>query len=238
MLKTICAVGIALGTAGLTGCAVTNQVHADLDYGDVAVQGVSFDTLGVGILTPSAPTGKESDKQALGDALGAALTEALPSARIMPLPQMLSAINESGLARVYADMLEEYENTGILERERLTQIGEAGGVRYLVKFNLGDFEQSSDKRLSIAGIRMFDTWRATIRVHLEVWDAVTGEIAWQGNEELVFAHEGVKERPVSFAQVARLAANDLVDKVGQSGQASSDTTPETLAAAPPREETL
>jgi hypothetical protein len=150
----------------------------------------------------------------------------------MPMADMLSAINRSGLARVYANMLDEYENTGILEKEVLRQVGEAGGVRYLAKLNLSDFSQSSDKRLSIAGIRMFDTWRAAIRVHLEIWDSATGEIAWQGNEELVFAREGVKERPVSFSQVATLAAERLVDKVGESGRETSDNdVPATLAAA-------
>ena len=109
-------------------------------------------------------------------------------------------------------------------------IGDASGVRYLAKLNLGNFNQSSDKRLAIAGIRMFDTWRATIRVHLEVWDAQTGEIAWQGNDELVYAREGVKERPITFRQVADVAARNLVAKVGASGAESVDQDPESLAA--------
>jgi hypothetical protein len=48
----------------------------------------------------------------------------------------------------------------------------------------------------------------------------------------VFAREGVKERPVSFSQVATLAAERLVDKVGESGRETSDNdVPATLAAA-------
>ena len=127
--------------------------------------------------------------------------------------------------------LADYENTGILDRDTLRAIGEASGVRYLAKLNLGNFNQSSDKRLAIAGIRMFDTWRATIRVHLEVWDSQTGEIAWQGNDELVYAREGIKERPVTFRQVADVAASNLVRKVGMSGAESVDHDAEALAAA-------
>jgi len=146
---------------------------------------------------------------------GVATTEAsLDQFGIMPLGAMLSAINTSGLAGRYARMLSDYEATGILERDTMRQIAEAAGVRYLAKFNLGDFQQSRDKRLSIAGIRMFDTSRAIIRVHLEIWDGLTGEIAWQGNEELVYAREGVKEKPVSFSQVARMSADHLVLRVG------------------------
>jgi hypothetical protein len=221
---------LATSALALGGCGVTSQLHTELNYGSVAGESVAIDQFGIGVLTPSAPTGQESDKQALGDALGTALEDAAIGMRVMRLPDMLSAINRSGLARGYANMLDEYEETGILERDRLRQVGEAGGVRYLAKLNLGNFAQSSDKRLSIAGIRMFDTWRATIRVHLEVWDSVTGEIAWQGNEELVFAREGVKERPVSFSQVAELAASHLVAKVGQSGVETSDRVPPSLAA--------
>jgi hypothetical protein len=227
--RSLCS-GIVLIAASLSGCGVTSQLHSELTFDRVAVEQVSLDLHGVGVLTPSAPTGQESDKQPLGDALGAALQAGGAGLNVMPLADMLSAINRSGLARAYADMLDEYENTGILERDRLRQVGEAGGVRYLAKLNLGNFTQSSDKRLSIAGIRMFDTWRAAIRVHLEIWDSLTGEIAWQGNEELVFAREGVKERPVSFTQVAGLAAEHLVNKVGESGQESSDVVPVSLAA--------
>jgi hypothetical protein len=235
MLNKIIAPSVVAVSLTLSACGVTSQLHSELDYAGVAVEKDSMDQHGIGVLTPSAPTGKESDKQALGHALGDALESALPGAHVVPLPDMLSAINRIGLAREYFDMLDEYENTGILERERLRQVGEAAGVRYVAKFNLGDFTQSSDKRLAIAGIRMFDTWRANIRVHLEIWDSVTGEIAWQGNEELVFAREGVKERPVSFSQVAKLAAEQLVAKVGESGAATSDEVPPSLATLSPGE---
>ena len=163
--------------------------------------------------------------------LGEALTDLLPNAHVVQLPEMLSSINKSGFARPYAAMLNEYEHTGILERDAIRDVGEAGGVRYLAKFNLSDFLQSSDKRLAIAGIRMFDTWRATIRVHLEIWDATTGEIAWEGNEELVFAREGMKEKPVSFSQVARFTADHLVNLIGETGATISDEVPDMLASS-------
>lgn len=230
MIRATIALSIVGASTILGGCAMTNQLHSEMSYGGVAAESVPLDQFGIGVLTPGAPTGKESDKQALGDALGEALTDALPGAHVMPLPDMLSSINRSGFARIYAEMIDEYEDTGILERDGMRNVAEAGGVRYLAKFNLSDFLQSSDKRFAIAGIRMFDTWRASIRVHLEIWDSMTGEIAWQGNEELVFAREGIKERPVSFSQVARLTADHLVKLVGESGHSVSDEVPEMLAS--------
>ncbi len=229
MLRIVSLAAVVLSAFGLTGCGVTNQLHSELNYG-AGSGAVAIDQSGIGVLTPAAPTGKESDKQTLGDSVGGALEAGLPGAHVVSLAQVLSSINKAGLAGSYATMLEDYDHTGILDRQGLRDIGEAAGVRYLAKLNLGGFDQSSDKRLSIAGIRMFDTWRAVIRVHLEIWDSETGEIAWQGNEELTFAREGVKERPVSFRTVADLAAENLVAKVGESGSETIDEVPEELAA--------
>jgi hypothetical protein len=229
MYKTITLIGL-VPTALLGGCAVTSQMHSELNYGGASDASLVLEEAGIGVLTPAAPTGQESDKQALGDSLSSALEQGVGSTRVLGLPEMLSAINRAGLAGSYAKALVDYENTGILDRDTLRAIGDASGVRYLAKLNLGNFNQSSDKRLAIAGIRMFDTWRATIRVHLEVWDSHTGEIAWQGNDELVYAREGVKERPVTFRQVADVAARNLVEKVGTSGSESVDLDPETVAA--------
>ena len=223
-------VTILAAAGGLAGCGVASQLHSDLNYGGATEVVLALDDAGIGVLTPAAPTGQESDKQALGDSLSTALQHELGTAPVIGLPAMLSAINKAGLAGAYARALADYEATGILDRDLLRAIGDAAGVRYLAKLNLGNFSQSSDKRLAIAGIRMFDTWRATIRVHLEVWDSGTGEIAWQGNDELVYAREGVKERPVTFRQVADFAAMNLVQKVGLSGTESLDQDPETVAA--------
>jgi hypothetical protein len=229
-MRATITLAVVFAASGVTGCGVTSQMHSELSYGAASEAVLTVDDRGIGVLTPAAPTGQESDKQALGDSLGTALQRELSASHVMGLPEMLSAINKAGLAGSYAQALVAYEKTGILDRDTLRAIGEASGVRYLAKLNLGNFSQSSDKRLAIAGIRMFDTWRATIRVHLEVWDSQTGEIAWQGNDELVYAREGVKERPVTFRQVADVAATNLVKKVGMSGTESLDQDPQTLAA--------
>jgi hypothetical protein len=230
MRRLLIAIGVVGAAVGSTGCAVTSQMHSELSYGSATEATLLVDTAGIGVLTPAAPTGQESDKQALGDSLSEALRGELETTHVLGLPEMLSAINKAGLAASYARALVDYENTGILDRDTLRAIGEASGVRYLAKLNLGSFNQSSDKRLAIAGIRLFDTWRATIRVHLELWDSHSGEIAWQGNDELVYAREGIKERPVTFRQVANVAATNLVQKVGSSGVESLDQDAEALAA--------
>lgn len=222
---------VALGAFLLAGCSMTNQLHAELTYRQVTDGVVSLEGDGVGVLTPSAPTGQESDRQALGDALSRALEDNAADGRVVSMPAMLSAINQAGLAEQYAEMLAEYEDTGILERDRLRRVAEAGGVRYLAKLTLGGFAQTKDERFDLLGVRLFDTWRATLRVHLEIWDSAHGIIAWQGSEELVLAQERVREKPVTFGQVAILASERLVQRVGDSGGEMLDEIPPAVADA-------
>lgn len=203
------------------GCSVTNQVNADMQFsqlvtGDTTLLGQD----GIGVLTPSAPTGQESDKQALADALGVILERDVAEGRIVSLPALLSAVNQAGLARSYSNMFDEYDRTGILERDTLRAIGDAAGTRYVAKLNLGNFQQQTSGRARILGVRFLDTRTASIRVHLEIWDTDTGGIVWQGNEELTFAQERVREQPVTFQQVAAMAAERLVSKLGESGSES------------------
>ena len=72
MLRSLSLTGFVCLASVLAGCGVASQLHTELNYGSVATETVAIDRFGVGVLTPSAPTGQESDKQALGDALGIA----------------------------------------------------------------------------------------------------------------------------------------------------------------------
>lgn len=72
-LYRVAGLGIAVAlTAALSGCGVTSQLHSELSYNGTGAD-VLFAADGIGVLTPAAPTGQESDKQALGDAVGSAL---------------------------------------------------------------------------------------------------------------------------------------------------------------------
>jgi len=220
----------AVAAIAMTGCAATNQINEDLQYRQLFDHAVSLGHEGIGVLTPSAPTGQEADRQALADALGDIL-EQNTDARVVTLPAMLSAINHAELARPYSEMFDEYDQTGLLARDVLRKIGEAADVRYVAKLNLGNFEQATSGRAKLFGVRFLDTRTANIRVHLELWDTQTGGIVWQGNEELTFAEEGVREKPVTFQQVARLASDRLVAQVNESVADTAADEPTAVGAA-------
>lgn len=214
----------------LAGCSVTNQVMSgghsteyDLPVGGVAEQGLA-------LITPSAATGQETNRHALAMGFAEVIQERYPGAHVVALPQLLSAVNRSGLAAEYTQMFEDYETTGILELESLRKLAAACQVRYIGHLDLQNFEQSSNRRFGFFGLRLLDTKQASIRVFLQVWDAQTGNIVWEGSEELAFAYDTGMERPVTFTTVVEEAANGMLDRFPQ-GRRSNETRHVDLTAS-------
>ena len=62
-------------------------------------------------------------------------------------------------------------------------------------------------------MRIFDTKQASIRLSLQIWDSVTGEIAWEGSDEIHYAYDTGRERPVNLGFVAAKAATNLMAEI-------------------------
>jgi hypothetical protein len=110
-------------------------------------------------------------------------------------------------------MIDDYEATGIMEKETLRRIGEVSGARYLGLLGLAAFEQETNKRFGIGGLRLLDTKVAGIRLSWQIWDSVAGSIAWEGSDEIHYAYDTGRERPVSFNFVAGQAATNLISQI-------------------------
>jgi hypothetical protein len=208
--------GIALAlvaTLSLAGCANTAQLSTNTEATDFSLDPDAFHTEGVGFLTPVAATGQEANRVALALAFADSLETAREDWRVISLPEVLSAVNRAGLAAEYKAMIDAYAATGIMEKGTLQRVGEASGARYLGLLGLADFEQAINKRFSIGGLRLLDTKLSSIRVSWQIWDSRTGEIAWEGNDEIHYAYDTGRERPVSFAFVAGQAAANLVARI-------------------------
>ena len=72
---------------------------------------------------------------------------------------------------------------------------------------------STNKRFSIGGLQLLDTKLSSIRVSWQIWDSATGTIAWEGTDEIHYAYDTGRERPVSFGFVAGQAAANLVARI-------------------------
>jgi hypothetical protein len=168
---------------------------------------------GIGFITPSTVTGQEEDKQALALVFADVIRSKRPEIRCVRLSEVLGSINRNGLAEEYKQMFEDYRYTSIFKRKTLKKVGEVTGVRYLVQIKLANFTQKSQGRLSVFGLRIAQTKESNIRLFLSIWDSLDGSIAWEGIQELNYAYDTIREKPISFKQSVNEAAKELISRL-------------------------
>ena len=183
---------------------------ASLDIGELGHQPVATP----GLVASAALQGLST---ALSHALVAALAKASPPIRAIPAYEIANALNDQGLATVYAELLEGFARTGIMDRERLQRIGSALGFRYLLLPGLAQFEHVILDRFEIAGVKVIRTRVTVLRVWLQLWDTRTGHILWESAGEVATASDVVRhERLVPIDVTAeklwrRMIQQDLLE---------------------------
>ncbi len=197
-----------------TGCA-KHQIHASVEFENIALSVDDFENYGLGFITPSTVTGREQDIQSLAFIFARVLEEDRPNIHVVGLPETLSAINQSNLADEYKQMYIEYSDTGIFKQSLLKRVGSVAGVRYLAQLKLSGFEQGSKGRFGMLGWRMIQTKQANIRLFLQIWDSENGAIVWEGTEELMYSNDSFSERPITFQLVVEEVARNLLSKLPQ-----------------------
>ena len=63
------------------------------------------------------------------------------------------------------------------------------------------------------GLRLVETKRANLRVFLQIWDTQEGMIAWEGYEEINFSTETYTEKGITFYDIARQIAENMVARI-------------------------
>ena len=66
-------------------------------------------------------------------------------------------------------------------------------------------------RLSILGLRIFQTRVTFLRLTLQLWDTRTGEIIWESSGEATLAAEDVREARIPFDEIARRLWSRMLD---------------------------
>lgn len=207
---TLCA-GLALVACG-SGQLTYNVEHTGLSLGPT-----DLEAHGIGFLTPAAGTGREADKQALAQSFAKALGQARPAVRVRGLAEVLNSVNAADLDQEYKAMYRDYLQTGILDADVLADVGQTSRVRYLAQLSLAGFSQGNRGRLSFLGLRMLDTKQGNLRIFLQIWDAESGTVVWEGSGELNFAYDTGREHPVTFAELCRLTAARLFAELPGAG---------------------
>ena len=194
----------ACSTVQLNSAEINNSIS--LKPGDLREGGIAF-------ITPSTATGHEQDKQALALVFADVLSNERPQYHVVSLAQTLSDVNRAGLAVQYKNMYRDYQDTGIFDRGTLEKVGQVVGARYLAQLKLAGFSQSSNERFGALGLRILQTLSGNIRVFLQIWDSKDGTIAWEGTDELNYAYDTDREKPVTFRRVVSDAATRLIAKL-------------------------
>ncbi len=190
-------------------CSGIGQLQFDTEYTRFSLGPTDLETSGIGFLTPTAATGREADNQSLALNFAKQLEELRPEIKVIPLAKILSAVNAANLNAEYKQMYQDYVETAVLNGEVLKKIGVASGVRYFAKLSLASFRQETRGRFSLLGLRLFDTKQANLRVFMEIWDSHTGSVAWEGGQELNYAYDSSREKPVTFHDMTKIAAKHL-----------------------------
>lgn len=166
----------------------------------------------VGLLTVAKENGHEYRK-ILGEIVEDALKVERPDIKVVPYWRTLSDINSEGLTKDYADMLNGYASTGILDRDDLKKLGLALRIKYFLMPRLVNFQQSQSTRFSALGLTLFKTHESDVKIYLELWDAGEGNIVWIGVGDATMADERLKAKPISFEQAVRAAVENLIKKM-------------------------
>ena len=201
----VAAVALCLGCAGIP------QTYRSLHHRSYTLMPLDLESNGVAFITPSTVTGQEEEKQAVASLFTEVLAAVRPDIPLLSLPQTLSAVNRAGIELKYTNMFEDYRNTGLFKLDSLREIGKATNKRYLAQLKLSGFNQGSDGRLGVFGLRVIKTQTARLRLVFQIWDSHDGSIAWEALEELEYAEDTLMERTVTLRTLMEKAARDLVE---------------------------
>jgi hypothetical protein len=203
----LCLACVAAACGGLRqpGNQADGAAPAQSDKAAVA-DGQSLDLRpgGLAILTPTAASGHEEDRQTVALIFVATLAEQRSDLHVIPLATALSAINVAGLADAYARMYLAYKDTGLFDAQSIRRIGQAVGARYLVQLKLASFDQAgSGGVFSFMGLSLGHQQTATVRLFVQLWDSVDGRIVWERSNE-------ASERKRSLIRARTIKMEDVV----------------------------
>jgi hypothetical protein len=169
----------------------------------------SFDTsdlarMPVVVLAFVAPGTLQGVSPALSHALSGALAEVTPPIREIPTAETLNRLTDKGLATEYADLRAGFALNGMLDRQRLRQIGLGLGARYVLLPGLAQFGEEILDKFEAAGLKLLRNRVTTLRLWLQLWDSQTGHLVWESSGEVTTATVFLSpKQTVALEQIAK-----------------------------------
>lgn len=171
----------------------------------------------VAILTATGSGSGTEYRKLIGEIVEDIIETSREDISVMPYWESLSVINREGLSGDYANMLDVYAKSGMLDKKVLFKLYQALGVDYFIQPRLVDLVVRRSGRFSLGGISLIKTHETGVKMYFELWNGSTGEVEWIGVGDGRFAQEHYKARPIPFEPVAREAIKALINQIPKNG---------------------
>ena len=208
-------VGFVLFFLFMTGCASsphTWTVRTSSTPFPPSSDLASIEQEAVALFTPLATPALRGNEAGLGRYLDGTIKKVAPTWKIIDEQQTISLINGHGLAGEYARLHEGAEQSHILDRELLQKIGKSIGARYVFQPRLAYISQTMTDRWNIPLIDVLisQTRSAHMRLSLQLWDTMSGELIWSSAAETALQSEAVTQEPVFIEDAARITLGSML----------------------------
>ena len=166
----------------------------------------------VAVLTALTMPGLRGNEVALDYLLAEILHRVAPQIQIIRPQHSISQINQQGLTPEYTQMRTDAEQSHILNRDSLKKIGAAIGARFVFQPRLAAFTQIMYDRWTFPafGVVISQTRQCDLRISVQLWDAVTGELLWSSMAEGTMQSEAFAKDPVYLEDIMRVAMGSIV----------------------------
>ncbi len=165
--------GLLCVAVGLTAC--TAPINTQVNITDPAPETLRVESLA--LLPFTVDPGLEAYGRGAGEEMYVALREAYPALTIVPPAQALERLVNARVATTYADLIEEYEETGHLNPELVRELGEAVGARYMLNLRLTYAEEAGYGPGDFVG--EVEYRGQGLRLIAQLWDGERGVLEWR-----------------------------------------------------------
>jgi len=204
---------LTINFQGCSGPLKQSSISSDEFYRSLHFEDLRRGTVGFLTTVVSRGNGQGEYRSIVSDIVEKNFKEGRPDIEIVSSRDCLNLINEAGLTKEYAGMLENYEITGILDKHVLGKIGDILDVKYIAQPRLLSYIERTSTRLSAFGLSLVSTRETTVKVSLQLWDTDTGKIVWEGSGQATIAVEALRAKPVSFEEVVEAASRELMKRL-------------------------
>lgn len=198
---------------GCSGPFKQANITANEFYRSPLLKNIGNSRIGFLTTVASRERGLSEYRVGISDIIEKAFRKEKPEIVIISSRETINSINNAALTDIYASMLNYYDVTGILNKNYLKKIGDALEVQYIAQPKLLSFVETTTIRLSALGLSIISTRETTVKLSLQLWDTLTGNIVWEASGQATVAVEAMRATPVTFEEVAEAASLGVVKKI-------------------------